>query len=196
MAYKVPAFLVILFFAWVLTVNVITVVSTAFKGRGGSFVPLIGGLSGAIGFALTPRLQHLWWIPPLIEPGTVAGLLAVPWIIRESWASSRWNRVALYAGRKAGRQVTLSLFRENQYSIVVREENPHETPVISGMGRSGTWQRHDDNLVLQFGIHEASFQIHREDGRETLLQSKMFADLEVVSLLNFAGIPLVGDSEV
>ena len=46
-----------------------------------SVVPFLGGILGAIGFWLDPEpmLQHLWWMPPLLDYGSVPSL--VSWFI-------------------------------------------------------------------------------------------------------------------
>ena len=51
------------------------------KGTNFSVVPLVGGILGGAGFFLAPNpaLRHLWWLPSLLDYGSVPSL--VSWIL-------------------------------------------------------------------------------------------------------------------
>jgi hypothetical protein len=46
-----------------------------------SWIPVIGGLAGAVALTIIPSaaLNRLWWIPLLADYGTVPGLLETLW---------------------------------------------------------------------------------------------------------------------
>ena len=51
------------------------------KGTNFSVVPFLGGILGGAGFFLAPSLalRHLWWLPSLLDYGSVPSL--VSWIV-------------------------------------------------------------------------------------------------------------------
>ena len=48
------------------------------KGTHFSSLPLLGGILGGVGFLLTPypTLRHLWWLPSILDYGSVPWLLS------------------------------------------------------------------------------------------------------------------------
>ena len=44
-----------------------------------SMVPIVGGLTGSLGFLLFDHLASFWWLPPIIDFGTIP--LFVWWLL-------------------------------------------------------------------------------------------------------------------
>jgi hypothetical protein len=61
--------LLVLFGGWVILANW----TTPFRRKGGSMVPVVGGMLVAIGFAISPvdDLHWLWWAPLVVDLGSV-----------------------------------------------------------------------------------------------------------------------------
>jgi hypothetical protein len=53
--------------------NAATVVRYIISKRGGSTIPLLGGVAGAVGVVASPEvaLRPLWWLPLVVDPGSV-----------------------------------------------------------------------------------------------------------------------------
>src|SRR5215510_895806 len=65
-------------FLWVAVLNASMFWQVYFKGRkASSWIPLLGGSCGALALAISPVPQSslLWWLPLLLDWGSVPGLL-------------------------------------------------------------------------------------------------------------------------
>ena len=70
----IPLFLV---FLWISLSNLWMILRFYLYKKRGSTVPLIGGLFGffAICFAPSDTLKHYWWIPFVLDPGSLLLLI-------------------------------------------------------------------------------------------------------------------------
>jgi hypothetical protein len=79
-----------------------------------SMIPLIGGLAGCVGCALVSDLRVYAWAPLLLDPATLMHLLALPFILKEVWQTSRFNLVREYEASGAGKTVVTLRFKTGQ----------------------------------------------------------------------------------
>jgi hypothetical protein len=85
--------LLLALFLWVGTLNGITMVHGLRGVRRSSWIPFMAGAAGAAGVLLVPivRLHAFWWVPFLLDPGSVLGL---------SWTALFYTRRALRGGEE------------------------------------------------------------------------------------------------
>ncbi len=72
--FAVPLFLV---FAWIAFSNLWIILRFYLYGKRGSMFPLIGGLMGVFGICFAPSdtLKHYWWVPLVLDPGSLFMIL-------------------------------------------------------------------------------------------------------------------------
>lgn len=75
-----------------------------------SAVPFFGaGLLGS-GMLLLPATRHWAWLAILLDYGTLAFIIALPHLIRESWNTSQFNLLHDYSGKIENKSVRLCYF--------------------------------------------------------------------------------------
>jgi hypothetical protein len=79
----VPSLLFFAIFGFVATLNWMTVWAAIFRGKHSSWVPLVGGLFGVLGVRFLPitRLRSYWWLPLILDYGSLPGLLYTAWFL-------------------------------------------------------------------------------------------------------------------
>jgi hypothetical protein len=65
--------ILLLLFIWVAALNIAIIWVRVFKNRYSSWIPIVGGLSGAAAFKILPLswLNDLWWLPLLLDMGSL-----------------------------------------------------------------------------------------------------------------------------
>jgi hypothetical protein len=175
--------------------NVAILLANAFSRRHSSMVFLFGGFLGAAGFFLTPRLRPYAWLPPLLEPATLAFLFALPRLLNELWQTSRFNLLSQYTGRRGIREVNLCLFRKG---VLTLRQSFSRSPEEFGLVESstiGTWQRKEDRIALRIGEQTAVFEIVPSSGGRTIRQCVGFSSFESDPELSLAAIDLSRDAD-
>lgn len=175
-------------FGLLLIVNLFALLDNALRGRHASLVPLLGGMWGAIGFALTPRLRSLWWIPILIEPGTVILFFALPYIAIDGWKRSRFNLLATYRARDSRRQIAIKLFQRGVYTLVIQVDPEKGELGMTECGTTGNWRRDEGALFLEFGDQQAVLSVMGQGRDEWLLQSQGVPSWESKPDLSLGGL--------
>jgi len=72
------AFLLGVVFLWVATLNAIVLWQGGFRRKKtSSWIPLIAGLSGSLALVVAPlpQVRRWWWIPLILDWGSLPGLL-------------------------------------------------------------------------------------------------------------------------
>ena len=77
----VPSLLFLAIFLFLATMNWMTVWAAIFRRKHSSWVPLFGGVFGALGFRFLPiaRLHSWWWLVFILDYGCFPGLLSTAW---------------------------------------------------------------------------------------------------------------------
>ncbi len=175
-------------------VNVAIVLANAITRRHSSMVFLFGGFLGAAGFFLTPRLRPYAWLPPLLDPATIAFFFALPRFLNELWQTSRFNLLSRYTGRRGIQQISLCLFRKGVF--VLRQyfaRSPGEFGLVES-STIGKWQREEDRIILRTGEQTAVFEIVPSSSGRTIRQCVGFSSLESNPEQSLAAINLSRDS--
>jgi len=65
-------------FTLITVANCFCLVRFVLKGTNFSVIPFLGGILGGAGFFLapSPTLRHLWWLPSILDYGSVPSLVA------------------------------------------------------------------------------------------------------------------------
>ncbi len=187
------AFLLIGLFVALTLVNVAVVLANAITRRHSSMVFLFGGFLGAAGFFLTPRLRPYAWLPPLLDPATMALLFALPRLLNEFWETSRFNLLSRYTGRRGIQQVNLCLFRKGVFVLRQSFARPSGEFGIVESSTIGTWQREEDQIILRIGEQTAVFEIVPSSSGRTIRQFVGFSSLESNPEQSLAAIDLSRD---
>ena len=175
-------------FGLLLFVNVFALIHNALRGRHASLVTLFGGLWGSIGFALTPRLRSLWWLPILVEPGTMIVLFGLPSIAIEQWKRSRFNLLVTYRARDFRRQIAITLFQRGIYTLVIQVDLEKGELGMTKCGTTGNWRRVEGDLILDFGDQQAVLSVMGQGRDEWLLQSQGVPSRESKPDLSLGGL--------
>ncbi len=120
-------------------------------GRCSSPIPLVGAFFLGGGMLLHPAVRPFAWLALVLDYGTLALLLAVPWIVSEEWKTSRFNLLEQYEGKKGSKRVELRLFRKGV--LVIKQYFGGE----SGLSLRGSWKREGDRLLLSLEEDVAVF---------------------------------------
>ena len=72
--------------AWICAFNAHVLIAQIKRQKSPSWVPLFGGIAGAVGLYLLPipAAAHYWWLPLVLDWGSLPGLThaAVWWLLR------------------------------------------------------------------------------------------------------------------
>ena len=149
-------------------------VSKSTMWRNSSLIPMVGGFFGAAGFALVPALRPWAWVPILLDPGTAMLPVALPYLLRDFWQTSRFNLVTEYAGRRDNRTVRLALYRRNVGTLVQRIDRPPDEFGWTERSMSGSWRWKGDRLELNIGGRVAIFEHVPGAPEGTIRQRRVF----------------------
>jgi hypothetical protein len=177
--------------AFVSLANWASLVLSLRTGRFCSSVPLLGAGFLVAGALLLPTPRPYAWAGVLLDFGTLALLLALPMIVREMWATCRFNLLEEYVGRRGATTVYLRLFRRGVFTLrwdIRRAAGEHG---VIGMGNIGTWEREADTLVLHYGEELARFTRLAEGDKRGWTQSAGFGHCVGNSELSLEGLELV-----
>jgi hypothetical protein len=156
-----------------------------------SAVPLLGAaLLGAGMFGL-PATRPYCWIALIVDYGTLAMLFALPRLVQEIWATSRFNLLGEYLGQTGRKNVSLRLFRHGIFTIRLELNRPSGECGIVGRGTIGTWQRDGKRLTLLVEQESAVFDVMGDAPKEKLRQSVGFPSWENSHEISLANIDFV-----
>jgi hypothetical protein len=173
--------------------NAALLLAGAFSRRHFSVIPLFGGLLGAVGFLLAPRLRPYAWLPLLLDPGTAILLVALPWLLNDLWRTSRFNLLFRYTGSHDVQAVQLCLFRKGVFTLRLSFSRPPDQSGFTELSIIGTWQWEEDRLVLRFGEQTAVFEGVPSGGGPTIRQCVGFPSFESDPEHSLASIELSRD---
>jgi len=161
-----------------------------------SAVPFFGaGLLGS-GMLLLPATRHWAWLAILLDYGTLAFIIALPHLIRESWNTSQFNLLHDYSGKIENKSVRLCLFRRGIFTIRITIQRPVGQSGLTGTGTIGTWSITDEKLKLEIhGGDFALFNVSKMSDSEFLQQENRFPRFEKDRETSLAGIKLSPDSK-
>ena len=160
-------------------------------GRSHSLIPLIGGLCLLIGALLVTSLRAFAWVAVFADAGTIVVFLAVPAILWETWRTCPLNLLGEFVGLSGKTTIRLRLLRRGVFTIHWQIERlPGEYGLIS-KGRFGSWEQHDDSLILRDGTDQAAFQSSAEGSRDGWLCVADFAGTETVPELALKSVTLL-----
>jgi hypothetical protein len=109
--------------ACVAVLNWFTLIATLRSGRFVSAVPLIGAALLGAGLAIVPQTRSYAWTALLADYGTLVLILALPKIIHECWAVSKFNLLYFLHTNESGRHIQIKMFRRN-IAIIRGDFNP------------------------------------------------------------------------
>lgn len=176
--------------------NLVCWISTYVTRKYSSTIPLIGGLSGCIGFLLLPKLRAYALLPLILDVGTASFIYAAPKIFDELSQTSRFNLLKEYVGRKSGQKtVTIKLFKQSIFTIeqsfVVNTLDWTGEPLLTQTGNIGNWSQMDNQLELQIGEKKALFAITGDSELEKIQQIKGFDFYETSERTSLEHIELI-----
>lgn len=159
--------------------NLSCLVSTYVTRKHSSTVPLIGGVSGCIGFLLSPNLRVYAWLPLILDVGTALFIYAIPKIGKELWQTSRFNLLKEYVGRKSGQKdVTIKLFKRGiliiEQSFVSNTFDRADNVSLVHLSNLGEWAERACRLEFQIAEKKALFAITGSKELEKILQLEGF----------------------
>ena len=137
---------------WVLIagVNALAAWQTYVQGRYASIVPLLGALFGVAGFFCFPVLRPWFWVPVILDFGSLHLLLAVPTPAAECWRTSHWNLVQELDSTSAdGWVARIRLYKGRNFVLLVRWEIRPEDAGWIEIRRVGNWVAEGKRLLLQ-----------------------------------------------
>ncbi len=148
--------------------------STLFLSRSEHFVssvPLAGSVPLAIGMCLFPETRPWWWVAVLADYGTLMFLLGLPWIIRESRSTSRFNLIHEFSNVQVGRSLKVRLFR-NSIAVIEAKFDP---PRAKGDDRftvafswTGDWEQVGNRFrIFQYASGRQLYLCPSNDGFES-----------------------------
>jgi hypothetical protein len=126
-----------------------------------------------VGAGLLPLLRPYAWAVPFLDYGTIVVVLALPFIVREVWGTSRLNLVEEYVGVRGRTTVRVRLFRRAVCVVNWDIARPPGDHGMVGMGRLCTWEREADRLVLRDG-GDAAILVQLDDGRSGVRPTAWF----------------------
>ncbi len=154
-------------------------VSTYVTRKYSSTIPLIGGVSGCIGFLLLPKLRAYALLPLFLDVGTATLILVAPKICRELWQTSRFNLLKEYIGRKSGQKnVTIKLFKRGiliiEQSFVGNKFDRADNVSLVHISNLGEWAERECKLEFQIAGKKALFAIAGSKELEKIWQIEGF----------------------
>ena len=168
------------------------IVQSKITKRFHSPVPLIGAVLLGAGMLLNPIARPYAWVAVFLDWGTLGLLISLPWLIRESWKTSRFNILYEYLGRAGMRTVHLNLFKRGIFTIRIQLSRPLGEAGLVGTGTTGTWKREGARLFLSAWKNEtAIFDVSSKDSVEVLRQFSGFESWEKNNELSLASIDFI-----
>lgn len=141
-----------------------TLIASWRRKRFVSAVPFVGALPLGYGMSLVPETRAFAWLALIADYGTLAVILALPYIAWHAWSTSRVNLLHRFTSKAAGRSVTIKLFRRHVAVISVAFDPPvpceDHGACIQAFGLVGTW-----------AATKAGFSIEGYDANRHLLLS-------------------------
>lgn len=142
------------------------------------FIPFIGPflLSGAI----VANNKPLWLIPVvwIADIGTLAFLYALPRLIAEWWAVSRFTQILGLSGKSDNQTAVLTLHSTGQYLLKKKwQRAPGELGVIA-LGEPGTFTKTEDGYSLV--AHHGLCRTIRDGGDGTFIVQEDLPDDEAL----------------
>jgi len=135
-----------------------------------SLVPFVGAIFAAVGISfLLPHKSPWIWATLLLDPGTVSGVLGLPFLLREMYRYSRLNLQAEYAGP----QHRLRLYRHGGFFLDYQPPQPWNFPVQTGCG--GNRSRAPNGLLLSFSPSEKVLLVFGDAADSRVLNGALLA---------------------
>jgi hypothetical protein len=121
--------------------------------RNVSPVPLVGAFFLVLGLLGFPETKPYAWAGVLADYGTVALILAIPALVRDSWTTSRFNLLHRFLSDAKGRRDDIRLFKGGRFTIKTDFDPPirsdeHGALAVS-QGRVGTWRKDGECFCLE-----------------------------------------------
>jgi hypothetical protein len=130
-----------------------------------------------VGLFLLPSFRLYAWLPLLLDAGTLCALLAFPGFMNSWWQTSSWNLITEYRARNAEKEVSLRLFRNNNF--VLEQTWEPKSVGIKQTRMNGSWRATETGLSLQIGEQEAEFVYDGEALRQQSGFPHCFQDKEL-----------------
>jgi len=157
-----------------------------------SSIPLFGAALLGTGMLLNPTTRPYAWSALISDYGTLAFLIALPRMIRESWNTSRFNLLCEYLGQAGMKKVHLRLFRRGIFTIRLHLHRPPGEAGLVGTGTIGTWKCEGTQLLLSTWTHEtAVFSVDPKASAEVSKQSSGFESWEKSNELSLSSIDFI-----
>lgn len=105
-------------------------------------VPFVGALPLGYGMSLLSETRAYAWLALIVDYGTLAVILPLPYLAFEARSTSRVNLLHRFTSKAAGRSVTIKLFRRRVAVISVEFDPPvpcEYGACIKSFRRVGTW---------------------------------------------------------
>jgi hypothetical protein len=115
-------------------------------------LPIVGASFLLFGLAYFDTTRPFAFLSIILDYGTLAFLIAVPYLIREAWQTSRFNLVKKFIADSGNAKYEIRLYKKNKFVINVKFDPPevsneHGAKIIE-FGLTGKWQ--ENNNVIQF----------------------------------------------
>lgn len=159
-------------------------------GRSCSPIPFVGAIFLGSGMLILPETRPFAWVALILDFSTLFFLIAVPKLITQLLATSRFNLLEEYVGEQGNKSVQLRLFRKN---ISVIKQSIRRNPGDFGMmelSMVGTWKWDGNRLHVSMGETFGTFELLAGRSPEAIVQISGFQCYEDDEL-SLSGIELV-----
>ena len=179
--------LLISFGGFIALMNWLAPIQSKLKGRHVSMVPLFGSVFIAAGiYSVTD--SFLWSLIAIpVDLGTLMFFLGLPWLFKELWKTSSFNELVNFYANDNGREVLISLYKNNVVSIHIEFNNtvkPIDSIAIPvSAGFEGKWQLlGDDFLIFEFS-QGRKLELNADNDNFFCIETCIEADAEKHTLM-------------
>jgi hypothetical protein len=164
----IVAYVLIAFGGLVSLLNWGTVVASWRSKRFVSAVPLVGALPLGTGLLLLPEARPFAWLALIADYGTLALIIALPWIVYQFWSTSRINLLHSFTSDAKERAVSIKLFRR-QIAVISAEFDPHipcndHGALVQSFGLVGKWSPTETGFSISDYASGRQLLVSKQDG--------------------------------
>jgi len=173
---------------WIAFVNWLGIYLSYRTKRFHSPAPFLGAMLLGAGMWTLTATRKWAWIAIVLDYGTLALVVALPWLLYDSWRYSSNNLLQQYYGEAGVKNVRLRLYRRGLFVIALRGRS--STGEFQ-LNIAGTWQRQGVRLTLNLRNEAAVFDVIQDEPNGVLRQSAGFPTWESSQEKSLVNIELV-----
>lgn len=168
MIIKVLASISLLLGCYIAALNWYSIYASQRSNRHVSPVPFFGGILLVVGFLGFDLTAPYAWLGVILDYGTVSIFLVLPYLLWESWTTSRFNLLHRFVSVSKRRKDDIRLYKRGKFTIRTEYEpgipcNDHGA-LAASIGRVGRWTKESDSYSLEGYGEDRILRILRSDG--------------------------------